>query len=73
MKLLSHIPRLSRGAVHSLEDGGDGMGMLSWMTSAALDGAEQGGGAGGVANKAERVVLLVMVDTHHSHGVINTR
>lgn len=62
------MPQLSREAVHSLVDGGDIMEVLLWMTSAVPDGAEQGGGAGGIANKAERVVLLVKVHTHPVTG-----
>lgn len=37
-----------------------------------LDGAEQVGGAGGIANKAARVVLLVMAHNHCSHGLVST-
>ena len=73
---LAITAQLARGAIHGLLGGSDGMdcGYESLLDAkVVMDDLGQGGqavgGAGGIADNLHGVVILVMVHTHHKHGV----
>lgn len=73
-------PQLPRRAIHSLLGGSDGMdrGHESLHDAeVVMDDLGQGcqavGGAGGIADDLEGVVILLMVHAHHKHGGIGRR
>ncbi|KAF3828726.1 hypothetical protein GH733_004632 [Mirounga leonina] len=77
---LQNIEKLPRGAVHRLLGGSDGMdGGHESLHDAEVVMDDLGqrsqavGGAGGIADNLEGVVILLMVHTHHQHGGIGRR
>lgn len=73
MRASEHPVQFWGDLARSLGSASESRGDVLCSSSAVPDGAEHVGGTGGIANKAKRVVLLVMVYSHHSHGLINTR
>ncbi|KAF3815804.1 hypothetical protein GH733_016238 [Mirounga leonina] len=74
------VPQLPREAVHGLLGGSDGMdGGHESLHDAEVVIDDLGqrsqavGGAGGIADNLEGVVILLMVHTHHKHGGIGRR
>uniref|UniRef100_A0A8C0NGB0 Uncharacterized protein n=1 Tax=Canis lupus familiaris TaxID=9615 RepID=A0A8C0NGB0_CANLF len=74
------MPQLPRGAVHRLLGGSDGMdGGHEALHDAEVvmddfgQRSQAAGGAGGIADNLEGVVILLVVHTHHKHGGISRR
>ena len=70
------MPQLPRGAIHGLLGSNNGMdcGHESlYNAKVVMDDLGQGGqalgGTGSIADNLHGVVILVMVHTHHKHGV----